>query len=99
MHKFVDIWMLIRLRLRTGCGGFRRAPKIDIRCLFFEARSAHDVCCCPRRVRRMTGDMGDLKSLLAQVAEGRSLSESQAEAAFEIIMSGNATPSQMGGFL
>src|SRR5713226_10671953 len=43
--------------------------------------------------------MGDLKSLLALVAQGRSLNESEAEAAFEIIMSGNATPSQMGGFL
>lgn len=42
---------------------------------------------------------GDLKSLLAMVATGRSLSESEAEAAFEIIMSGDATPSQMGGFL
>src|SRR5580704_12774242 len=47
----------------------------------------------------MTGDMGDLKSLLALVVQGRGLSESEAEAAFEIIMSGNATPSQMGGFL
>jgi anthranilate phosphoribosyltransferase len=47
----------------------------------------------------MTGDTGDLKSLLAQVAQGRSLSESEAEAAFDIIMSGDATPSQMGGFL
>ncbi len=47
----------------------------------------------------MTGDMGDLKSLLPHVAQGRSLSEREAEAAFDIIMSGNATPSQMGGFL
>jgi anthranilate phosphoribosyltransferase len=47
----------------------------------------------------MTGDMGDLKSLLAHVAQGRSLSESEAEAAFDIIMSGSATPSQMGAFL
>lgn len=42
---------------------------------------------------------GDLKSLLAQVAAGHSLAESEAEAAFDIIMSGDATPSQMGGFL
>jgi anthranilate phosphoribosyltransferase len=41
----------------------------------------------------------DLKPLLAQVAAGRALSESEAEAAFDIIMSGNATPSQMGGLL
>jgi anthranilate phosphoribosyltransferase len=44
-------------------------------------------------------DNGDLKPLLAHVAAGHSLSESQAETAFEIIMSGNATPSQIGGFL
>ena len=47
----------------------------------------------------MTGGTGDLKSLLAHVAQGRSLSESEAEAAFDIIMSGDATPSQMGAFL
>jgi anthranilate phosphoribosyltransferase len=47
----------------------------------------------------MTGDRSDLKSLLAHVAQGHSLSESEAEAAFDIIMSGNATPSQMGAFL
>ncbi len=43
--------------------------------------------------------ISDLRPLLAQVATGRSLSESEAEAAFDIIMSGNATPSQMGAFL
>ena len=42
---------------------------------------------------------GDLKPLLAEVASGKTLSESEAEAAFDIIMSGNATPSQMGAFL
>ncbi len=47
----------------------------------------------------MTGDTGDLKLFLAHVAQGRGLSEGQAEAAFDIIMSGNATPSQMGAFL
>src|SRR5438552_19028600 len=48
---------------------------------------------------RVTGDMTDLKALLAHVAQGCSLSERQAEAAFDIIMSGNGTPSQMGAFL
>jgi anthranilate phosphoribosyltransferase len=43
--------------------------------------------------------IGDLRPLLAQVAAGRALSEAEAEAAFEIIMSGNATPSQMGALL
>src|SRR6267154_6837955 len=47
----------------------------------------------------MTGDAGGLKALLAHVAQGRSLSEGEAEAAFDIIMSGDATPSQMGAFL
>src|SRR5207248_10964772 len=47
----------------------------------------------------MSMPAADLKPLLAQVAAGRPLSESDAEAAFDIIMSGNATPSQIGAFL
>lgn len=47
----------------------------------------------------MSETAGDLRPLLAQLALGQSLSESEAEAAFEIIMSGNATPSQMGALL
>src|ERR1700757_4911427 len=47
----------------------------------------------------MTGDTADLKALLAHVATGRQLSEAEAAAALDIIMSGDATPSQMGGFL
>jgi anthranilate phosphoribosyltransferase len=43
--------------------------------------------------------ISDLRPLLAKVATGRSLTEAEAEAAFEIIMSGNATPSQMGALL
>jgi anthranilate phosphoribosyltransferase len=43
--------------------------------------------------------MSDLRPLLAQVAAGERLSEAEAETAFEIIMSGDATPSQMGGLL
>jgi anthranilate phosphoribosyltransferase len=39
------------------------------------------------------------KKLLALVANGDRLSQAQAEEAFEIIMSGNATPSQMGAML
>jgi anthranilate phosphoribosyltransferase len=41
----------------------------------------------------------DLKAFLNLVATGKPLTASQAEQAFEIIMTGNATPSQMGGFL
>jgi anthranilate phosphoribosyltransferase len=41
----------------------------------------------------------DLKPLLARVAAGHSLSEAEAEAAFDIIMSGAATPSQIGALL
>ena len=47
----------------------------------------------------MSGDMSDLKALLAVAAGGQPLSEQQAEQAFDIIMTGNATPAQMGGFL
>src|SRR5580692_6238838 len=43
--------------------------------------------------------MSDLRPLLARVAAGERLSEAEAEEAFEIIMTGNATPSQMGGLL
>ncbi|MDE0779273.1 MAG: anthranilate phosphoribosyltransferase [Alphaproteobacteria bacterium] len=43
--------------------------------------------------------MNDLKPLLARVADGDTLTESDAEIAFEIIMSGNATPAQIGAFL
>lgn len=45
------------------------------------------------------GDIADMKSILARVASGATLTEEQAGLAFDIIMSGNATPSQMGGFL
>ncbi len=44
-------------------------------------------------------ELWSIKSLLALVADGCSLSEHQAETAFDIIMSGNATPAQIGGFL
>ncbi len=47
----------------------------------------------------MSEEAGDFKEFLAFVADGGSLSREQAEGAFEIIMSGAATPSQMGGFL
>ncbi len=47
----------------------------------------------------MTTEIPDFKALLSVAAAGKSLSSEQAEAAFDIMMSGNATPSQMGGFL
>ena len=47
----------------------------------------------------MTGDIQDMKSLIGHVATGAPLSEDHAETAFNIIMAGNATPAQMGGFL
>jgi len=47
----------------------------------------------------MTGDIQDFRQLLAKVADGSALSEQEAERAFDIMMSGDATPSQMGGFL
>jgi anthranilate phosphoribosyltransferase len=43
--------------------------------------------------------MNDLKPMLAKLAGGATLSRAEAEDAFEIIMSGGATPSQIGAFL
>ncbi|MBM3567586.1 MAG: anthranilate phosphoribosyltransferase [Alphaproteobacteria bacterium] len=39
------------------------------------------------------------KDLIAHVAAGKTLDREQAERAFDIMMTGNATPAQMGGFL
>jgi anthranilate phosphoribosyltransferase len=44
-------------------------------------------------------DVTQFKALLARVAAAERLSEDEAAAAFDAMMSGNATPSQMGGFL
>ncbi|MBB3947751.1 anthranilate phosphoribosyltransferase [Rhizobium skierniewicense] len=43
--------------------------------------------------------MADLKLLIAKVANGESLSREQSREAFDILMSGEATPSQIGAFL
>ena len=47
----------------------------------------------------MSAEAADLKQLLGFAATGQALSEAEAETAFDIMMSGDATPSQMGGFL
>ncbi|MGB0750051.1 MAG: anthranilate phosphoribosyltransferase [Magnetospiraceae bacterium] len=47
----------------------------------------------------MSETPGDLKPLVGHVATGAPLSEEQAVQAFDIIMSGSATPAQIGGFL
>jgi anthranilate phosphoribosyltransferase len=41
----------------------------------------------------------NLRPVLARLAEGKSLSEDEAEAAFDTLMSGEATPAQIGGLL
>ncbi len=43
--------------------------------------------------------MEDIKELLGKVAGGQTLSEPEAATAFDIIMSGDATPAQIGAFL
>jgi anthranilate phosphoribosyltransferase len=43
--------------------------------------------------------MDDLKSIIAKVATGATLSRHEAASAFDRMMSGEATPSQMGGLL
>lgn len=47
----------------------------------------------------MSADLSDMKALIAVAASGRSLTPSEAERAFDIMMSGDATPAQMGGLL
>jgi anthranilate phosphoribosyltransferase len=47
----------------------------------------------------MTAALEDLKRLLGVAAQATPLTEEQAELAFDAMMSGNATPAQMGGFL
>ncbi len=44
-------------------------------------------------------DVTAFKALLGRVASGERLGEDDAAAAFDAMMSGNATPAQMGGFL
>src|SRR6476659_115503 len=43
--------------------------------------------------------MDDLKSIIGKVATGATLSRDEAATAFDAMMSGEATPSQMGGLL
>jgi anthranilate phosphoribosyltransferase len=47
----------------------------------------------------MNDTPGDLKPVLGQLAEGKTLSEDEAARAFDVVMSGAATPSQIGAFL
>jgi anthranilate phosphoribosyltransferase len=47
----------------------------------------------------MTIDTTGFKTLIAKAAQGQRLTEAEAAEAFDAMMSGNATPSQMGGFL
>ncbi|NMD09474.1 MAG: anthranilate phosphoribosyltransferase [Phyllobacteriaceae bacterium] len=43
--------------------------------------------------------MSELKPLIGKVAEGKSLNREEARIAFNVLMSGEATPSQIAGFL
>ena len=43
--------------------------------------------------------MTDLKPLIAKAADGQALTREEARSAFDVLMSGEATPSQIGGFL
>src|SRR3982074_3677555 len=51
------------------------------------------------RAQRIEGMGMDLKALIGQAASGAALSREQAAKAFDLMMSGEATPSQMGGLL
>ncbi len=47
----------------------------------------------------MIETINGIKPLLSKVADGKQLDRSEAETAFELIMSGDATPAQIGAFL
>jgi len=47
----------------------------------------------------VSGDISDFRGLLAKVGDGKSLTLDEAERAFDIMTSGDATPAQMGAFL
>ena len=47
----------------------------------------------------MSGDIEDFRVLLAKVGNGQALGIDEAERAFDIMTSGDATPAQMGAFL
>ena len=47
----------------------------------------------------MSGDIDDFRVLLAKVGNGQTLTIGEAERAFDIMTSGDATPAQMGAFL
>ncbi len=47
----------------------------------------------------MSGDIDDFRGLLTKVGNGQALGVEEAERAFAIMTSGDATPAQMGGFL
>ena len=50
-------------------------------------------------IQGLSGDIDDFRGLLAKVGNGESLSIGEAERAFDIMTSGDATPAQMGAFL
>ncbi|MBV8190315.1 MAG: anthranilate phosphoribosyltransferase [Alphaproteobacteria bacterium] len=52
----------------------------------------------PKRTQ-VSGDIDDFRVLLAKVGNGQTLGIDEAERAFDIMTSGNATPAQMGAFL
>ena len=47
----------------------------------------------------MSGELARFKTILAAAADGRTLSRDDARAAFDLMMQGDVTPSQMGGLL
>lgn len=47
----------------------------------------------------MSSNSASFKTYLSDLEQGHSLSEDQAEAAFDLVLEGDATPSQMGAFL
>ncbi|WP_085904825.1 anthranilate phosphoribosyltransferase [Kiloniella majae] len=47
----------------------------------------------------MSGELSDIKSFIAYVADGNNLTAEQSESAFDLLMTGEATSAQVAGFL
>src|SRR5215472_10325255 len=84
----------------TACSSIPRAspPKAATRCSPISS-SLPSAPASPHETGAMTIDTTGFKTLIAKAAQGQRLSEAESADAFDAMLSGHATPSQMGGFL
>ncbi len=93
-HLILKNFLELAARMRT--------PPPDQACSAAQVgalRTAHPPRTAARARRALRGARMDLKALIGQAATGATLTREQAALAFDLMMSGEATPSQMGGLL